>query len=906
MTTAQIKKNRGISVIWTLPLIALGICAWLVYSSFKSAGVEITISFENASGIVAGKTQVMARGIPVGLVTKVNPDLDHRQIQALVKMDKSVAPQLVDDTLFWIVRPELSASSVQGLDTILSGSYIGIQVGISTTPRREFSGLQSAPPVSLDTPGLHLRIESEALGSIQAGTGVYYRNIQIGEVQRYFLVGDQNVRIEVFIKPEFSHLVREGSRFCNASGIRISGKLPAFKIQVESLAALLRGGIQLYTPEQMADTPVVENGHSFTLYPDFDSASYGIPMTLTLASSEDIVVGSTKVVYRGLEAGFVKEIKINDDDKRIVTAHILLDPRAELILRENTKFWLVKPEISPSGIQNLQLLLSGAHITFQPGDGAFRDHFDILSDPPPQTPLRPGQALVLNSDGPLDISAKSPVYFKNIQVGEVIDVDLDIAGKGIRTSLYIYQKYLGLLSKNSVFWVNSGIQVNASLSQGLALSTGPLAKIVQGGVSFTSLGKLPKAKKDQPGEGYHFHLHRSFQEAVAAVPDLQPAGVRFRILAPDAESLAVGSPILHKKIKIGEVEGFKLSPDQQSVLIDCLVYQDFKNLVHDKSRFYNTSGLEVSGGLDGIKLRTGSLQSVLAGGIGCINPAPGSAGPRDTPYPLHTDLDAARNADDQVVMVLLDQSSGLKVGSPLRHKGLEVGKVIDLSLEENHRTIRAVVRIERNIAPLFRQNTRIWVEQAEFNLSGVKNAETLVFGSYLAFLPGDGPATRNFTALAEPPRSEIASRDGLGIVLEAGHLGSLSVGSPVYYRQVQIGEVTGFELAPTFRMVRIYVNITARHKAVIRAGTRFWQVSGAKIEGGIFSGITVSTESLTAIMRGGIALATPEGEEKGAQAEPGHRFVLHDQAEPRWLDGNGHTAPVDQEPANNFEKKSTR
>ncbi len=109
-------------------------------------------------------------------------------------------------------------------------------------------------------------------------------------------------------------------------------------------------------------------------------------MTLTLTSSEDIVEGATKVMYRGLEAGFVKEIQINNDEQRTVTAHILLDPRTELILRENTKFWLVKPEISPSGFSNLQLLLSGAHITFQPGSGEFKDHFDILSEAPSANP----------------------------------------------------------------------------------------------------------------------------------------------------------------------------------------------------------------------------------------------------------------------------------------------------------------------------------------------------------------------------------------------------------------------------------------------------------------------------------------------------------------------------------------
>ncbi len=884
MTTAQVRKNRGISVIWTLPLIALCICGWLVYSSYKNAGVEITIFFADATGIVPGKTQVIARGIPIGLVTKILPDLDNRQIQAKVKMEKSVADHLVEDTLFWIVRPELSASSIHGLETILSGSYIGIQVGTSSTPLREFAGLASAPPVSRDTPGLHLKIRAEVLGSIQAGTGIYYRNIQIGEVQRYLLEGDKNILIDVFIKPEFAGLVREGSRFCNASGIQISGKLPSLKIQVESLASLLRGGILLHTPEPLATTPLVQNGHMFSLYADFQSANYGIPMTLTLASSEDIVEGATKVMYRGLEAGFVKEIQINNDAQRTVTAHILLDPRAELILREGTKFWLMKPEISPSGFSNLQLLLSGAHITFQPGSGAFTDHFDILSEAPPQIPLRPGKTVVLSADGPIDLSSKSPVYYKNIQVGEVVDVGIDKAGLKIRSTLFIYQDYLKFLSKKSVFWVQSGVEVRGSLAEGVLLSTGPLAKMLHGGVSFTTPEIQKKQKHLQPEEGFHFQLHNSYREAVAAVSDLQPVGKRVTLIAPDAESLTPGSPILHKKIKIGEIESFRLSPDQKSVLIECLIFDEFKNIIKPYTRFYNTSGLQISGGLDGIRLQSGSLQSVLAGGIGCINPSPAAPTPTPENYPLFASLDDAQHADEISLTVILDGVRGLKEGSEVRYKGVVIGKISMLRLSENNQTIIATARIHEPAAALFRSNTKIWVEQAELNLSGVKNAETLVFGSFLNILPGDGKPTRNLKALTEPPLTEIAGLGGLGIILEASHLGSLGIGSPVYYRQLQVGEITGYDLSPSFQKVRIFASIRPQYVAIIRENTRFWQVSGTRIEGGIFSGVTISTESLTAIIRGGIALATPDGDRTGPAISSGHLFSLHDHPEKQWLD----------------------
>ncbi len=899
-TKSVVVKNRGISIIWTLPLIALCICGWLIYNSYKDAGVDITIFFKDATGIVPGKTQIMARGIPVGLVMQVLPDLDNQQVKAIAKMDQDVVSHLVHDTLFWIVRPQLSASSVQGLDTILSGSYIGIQIGTSTKARREFQGLGSPPPVSPETPGLHVKLRTDMLGSIQTGTGVYYRNIEIGKVQTYRLIEDESVLISLFIQPDFAHLVREGSRFCNASGIQISGKLPNVKIQVESLASLVRGGILLYTPEQLQDTPIAQNGQVFSLYPDLESANYGIPMTLTLSSGEDIVEKSTKVMYRGLEAGFVQDIQINNDSQRTVTAHILLDPRAEIILRKNTQFWLVKPNISASGIDNLTSFFSGAHITFQPGDGPFRDKFDILPEPPPQTPLRKGRSFVLVSREPVDLSVKSPVYFKNIKVGEVVAIDLEKSAGSIQTTLFIYQEYLDLLSKRSIFWLHSGMQIDASIDQGLQVSTGSLANLLSGGVSFITPEKQKKQQEIPPEEGFQFPLYQSRKDAVARTPELQPAGKRFQLLSEDAQSLSIGAPILHKNIKIGEIEDFRLTPDQQGVLIECFVDNHYKDIIHEKTRFFNTSGVQLSGGLTGLNLQTGSLQSMLAGGIGCINVADGTPLNSAKPYPLYANQQEAMLADKVQLTVMLKDNYGLKVGAPVKHKGVEIGQITELTLTDNLQTITGTIRINKNAVPLFRSGTLIWVEQAEVSLSGVKNIQSIIFGSYLNILQGNGPLARTFTALAKPPQTEIAARDGLGIVLETKHLGSLSVGSPVYYRQVQVGQVTGYELSPSFQKVLVFVSISKQYSAIIWKNTRFWNVSGAKLEGDLFSGVTVSTASLEAVMRGGIALATPDNGQTGSAKVAGHHFTLHDKPEQEWLDWNPNIVVLEQKKAPYF------
>jgi paraquat-inducible protein B len=125
--------------------------------------------------------------------------------------------------------------------------------------------------------------------------------------------------------------------------------------------------------------------------------------------------------------------------------------------------------------------------------------------------------------------------------------------------------------------------------------------------------------------------------------------------------------------------------------------------------------------------------------------------------------------------------------------------------------------------------------------------------------------------------------DGLNIVLETPELGSLKPGSPVYYRQVQVGRVMGSALSPTAQEVYVFVNIEEPYDALIRENTVFWNASGISVKAGIFSGVKIYTESMETILAGGIAFATPEGEAMGAPTSSGQHFILQDKMDEDWL-----------------------
>ncbi|WP_339137185.1 MAG: MlaD family protein [Candidatus Electrothrix sp. GW3-4] len=747
MEKALLRKRLIVSPIWFLPLLALCIGFVLLISSYRNSGIAITLHFSGAEGVTAGKTKVIYKGIQVGSVSSVVMDSELEGVDITVEMDRVTKKSLVADTMFWIVRPEVSAGRITGLDTLVSGAYITLRMGKSKKSERHFTGLSEPPPMGADTRGLHIRLKTNTLYSLQRGSYVYSRNLRIGKVDDYRLEQDGTIMVDLLIQPEFTHLVREGTRFWNASGLSVTGDLQrGLSINVESMASLIYGGLTCGTAESLKETPPAHSGQIFTLYKDFADAEYGIPMTLQLASGDGIVPGRTKVMFRGLKAGIVRSIDISNDDFHTVTASILLDPRAEKILRENTRFWVVRPQVSLSGIKNLETLVSGAYITFQVGDGERQDRFVVDSSPMPKLFLR--------------------------------------------------------------------------------------------------------------------------------------AGKRFQLEAEDSGSLGLGSPVLYKRQAIGEVTDLQLSASGDSLAVEVLVYEQYAGLVKNTTRFYTASGVQLDASLQGISLQTASLNSLIMGGISFFTPANGGQVKDDHVFPLYPGREEALRAGSLFLTLEFFHGGDITPKTKIKYKGITVGTLVRTWYDPDKDRVFAKAAVQQRFSRLFRQTTNIWLVKPRVNLSGVQHLGTLISGPYLELLPGSGGLRTRFAVQdAEPKLSGL--RPGLHLVLEAEQIGSLKKGSPLYYRQVEIGRISGIELGPTAQMVWIHVVIAPKYIPLVHRSSRFWNAGGVKMIAGLFSGVSVETESLESIIAGGIAMATPE--EPGTPAEEGDHFLLAEEGREAWL-----------------------
>ena len=221
-------------------------------------------------------------------------------------------------------------------------------------------------------------------------------------------------------------------------------------------------------------------------------------------------------------------------------------------------------------------------------------------------------------------------------------------------------------------------------------------------------------------------------------------------------------------------------------------------------------------------------------------------------------------------------AEGLQAGqSHVRHKDVDMGLVQSIALTKDLQRVVVKVQMNRSAQPLLTDTARFWVVKPRFFAGSVSGLETLLSGAYIELLPGapDGAAVRDFVGLEDPPvlQSDVP---GTSFLLHAARIGSITLGSPVFYRDLDVGQVLGWDIADMADSVTIHAFVRAPYDRYVRDGSQFWNASGASLQLGP-NGVQLHLESLRALALGGVAFDTPPSVRETPISAANHNFALY-------------------------------
>lgn len=311
-------------------------------------------------------------------------------------------------------------------------------------------------------------------------------------------------------------------------------------------------------------------------------------------------------------------------------------------------------------------------------------------------------------------------------------------------------------------------------------------------------------------------------------------------------------------------------------MIDIRIENRYKHLLSDKTVFWNHSGIKVDAGINGLSVTASPLSSLIKGGISFDNLA-GVENKLNTNWILYDDYKSARQFGRQITLLTPINKSVVK-GMPIKYQGVQVGEVTLVHPNFENKNVEISARVfPEYINNIAKENSHFWVVTPEISLTGAKNMDTLL-SPYIQVEPSVSGKPQSRFALGIQPH--IAA--GTTFYLQSLNKDSLKIGTPILYRDFEVGRVTNVELGNLADRVVTTFQVQPKYAYLIRKNSVFWDVSGVNVSIGL-SGANVKAGTVDSILRGGISFSTPEDGQLQPKASEKTTFLLNKEPQQEWL-----------------------
>ena len=311
---AKVHKLKSWSPVWIFPIVTALIGAWILFYHYSHQGPQVTLITTNAEGIEGGKTTIKSRSVDVGIVETavLSDDLHHVRITA--RLNSGMEKLLRQDSVFWVVKPQIGRDGVSGLGTLLSGAYIELQPGAVGEHLEQYPLLDSPPLAPPDAKGIRITLDSNKAGQLNPGDPVLFRGYRVGSVETSkFDVNKRMINYQLFIAAPNDKLITNNVRFWKDSGIAVDFSSQGMSIQMGSLTTLFSGGVSFDVPEGLDWGTPVETGADYQLFDDqkdIQDSLYKENIEFIMLFKDSIrgLSPGAPVEFRGIRLGTVAQV----------------------------------------------------------------------------------------------------------------------------------------------------------------------------------------------------------------------------------------------------------------------------------------------------------------------------------------------------------------------------------------------------------------------------------------------------------------------------------------------------------------------------------------------------------------------------------------------------------------------
>ena len=680
------KSSRVFPLTWLFPLLALAVAIWFFWKNWESQGSEIEIRFVSAPGIQGGKTPIIFRGVSVGEVTNVTLDKSLHQVIVHARLQKFAEGLARQNTDFWIDQPEISLKGATGITALIQGNSIQAHVrgGAYAT---HFQGLEKAPLVTTQNPGLIAYLTAPSCWFIDRGTPIYYHGVLVGMVGEKTIGTNGEATLLVGFKQESWKLVTTKTRFWVLPATSLTISPQGAQVNIAGLSALVEGALAMdqFSPGGEEATNYI----NFPLCPnEITARADSQPFHISFDEGRDIVSEKTRLCYLGQPIGVVERVH-PDPSTRSVDAVVRLESEYTNFAKSDTTYTLVSPTITPHGVSALDTIVTGAYIACEPGlKGAPADHFlgSLSSDDEGSNPRDNTQVLrvFLTADRLPALSKGAPVFYRGLRAGSVLSREMNTDGNP-QMEILINPAFRKALHSNSRFWRVPATSVSAA-SGVLNVESQGLASLLEGAIAFDTF-------TPERGTAVDTAIFTLYDNEHLASATSAPIRISFE----DGRGLLAGkTEVRYLGLPVGIVE--KAHPMEKGIVeVTVRMQAGYAFLQRTDSKFLIVHpNVSLNGGVKGIETLIGGIyiECILGRADSFANSFQGSA-----------DDETLLQENRGFEIRLVSSATSIRPGALVTYRETKVGEVTAKKLSTDGSHVLLTLDIEQRYRHLIRENS---------------------------------------------------------------------------------------------------------------------------------------------------------------------------------------------------------